>query len=176
MQAAIAAVRAAMAAKVPGIAGIHLEGPFLSKARKGAHDPALIRPMEAEDRAIVAGSGLETVVMTVAPETVSNTQIADLAAAGIIVSIGHTDTSYEAAMAAADAGARGITHLYNAMSPLAHRNPGVVGAALGHGGLWGGIIADGHHVHPAALATAIRAKRGPARLFLITDAMPTAGH
>ena len=79
-------------------------------------------------------------------------------------------------MAAADAGARGITHLFNAMSQLQHRAPGVVGAALDHGGLWCGIIADGHHVHPAALANAIRAKRMPGRLFLVTDAMPTAGH
>ena len=79
-------------------------------------------------------------------------------------------------MAAADAGARGVTHLFNAMSPLAHRSPGVVGAALNHSSLWCGVIADGHHVHPAVLASALRAKRGPARLFLVTDAMPTAGH
>lgn len=78
-------------------------------------------------------------------------------------------------MAAADAGARGVTHLFNAMSPLGHRGPGMVGASLDHGGLWCGIIADGHHVHPGALSVALRAKRGPARLFLVSDAMPTAG-
>jgi N-acetylglucosamine-6-phosphate deacetylase len=176
MRAAIAAIREAIAAKVPGIAGIHLEGPFLSKARKGAHDPNLIRAMTDADIEVILGIGLRTVLMTVAPETVSPAYIAKLVAHGIIISLGHTDASYDLGMAAANAGARGITHLYNAMSPLSHRNPGMVGAALDSGTLWGGIIADGHHAHPAALSLAIRAKRGPARLFLVTDAMPTAGH
>jgi N-acetylglucosamine-6-phosphate deacetylase len=176
MRAAIEAVREAMAKSVPGIAGIHLEGPFLAKSRKGAHDPDLIRTLTDADAATLVSSGLRTVLLTLAPETVRPALIATLAAGGVIVSLGHTDATYEVAMAAADSGARGITHLFNAMSPLSHRNPGVVGAALNHGALWCGIIADGHHVHPAALANALRAKRGPAKLFLVTDAMPTAGH
>lgn len=176
MATAIAAVRDAIAAGIPGIAGIHLEGPFLSVARKGAHDPALIRPLTDADVAAILDCGIDTVVLTVAPENATPAQIARLAAGGVIVSLGHTDAGYETAMAAADSGARGITHLFNAMSQLQHRAPGVVGAALDHGGLWCGIIADGHHVHPAALANALRAKRGPGRLFLVTDAMPTAGH
>lgn len=176
MRAAVEAVRQAIANSVPGIAGIHLEGPFLAKSRKGAHDPDLIRTLTDADADTLLSSGLRTVLLTLAPETVPPALIAKLAAGGVVVSLGHTDATYEVAMAAADAGARGITHLFNAMSPLAHRSPGVVGAALNHGALWCGIIADGYHVHPAALASALRAKRGPARLFLVTDAMPTAGH
>jgi N-acetylglucosamine-6-phosphate deacetylase len=176
MRRGIATTREAIAQGVPGIAGIHLEGPFLSKARKGAHDPNLIRAMTDADLELLLETGLRTVLMTVAPETVPPDHIAELAAHGIIVSLGHTDASYDLGMAAAAAGARGITHLYNAMSPLSHRNPGMVGAALYCGTLWCGIIADGHHVHPVALSIALRAKHGPARLFLVTDAMPTAGH
>jgi N-acetylglucosamine-6-phosphate deacetylase len=172
---AVAAVRDAIAAGRPGVLGIHLEGPHLAVARKGAHDPALIRPMSDADLDALLSTGLACVLVTVAAETVTPAQIRRLAAGGVIVSIGHSDAPYEAVMAAADAGARCVTHLFNAMSPLGHRAPGVVGAALDHGGLWGGIIADGVHVAPAALRAALRAKRGPARLVLVSDAMPPAG-
>lgn len=175
MSAAIAAARRAIAEGVPGVAGIHLEGPFLSVARKGAHDPALIRPLTDADVDLILGSGIETVLLTVAPENAPLPLIRRLADGGVIVSLGHSDTSYEAAMAAADAGATGVTHLFNAMSPLQGRQPGVTGAALDHGGLWVGLIADGLHVHPAALSLALRAKKAPGRLFLVSDAMPTAG-
>ena len=177
--AAVAAIREAVAAQAPGILGIHLEGPFLAQARKGAHDPGLIRPMtDADVDALLDtpfNNGLGIVLLTVAAENASPRQIRRLADGGVIVSIGHSDASYATAMAAADAGARGVTHLFNAMSQLGHRAPGVVGAALDHGGLWAGIIADGQHAHPAALRVALRAKQGPARLFLVTDAMPLAG-
>ena len=176
MAEAMAAINGALETGMPGVAGIHLEGPFLSIARKGAHDPSLIRSMGEADAEVVLSLMGGTTMITVAPETVPPAQIRRLAGEGVIVSLGHTTAGYDAVMAAADAGARGITHLYNAMSPLKHRDPGVVGAALDHGGLWCGLIADGHHVHPAALSVALRAKRGPARLFLVTDAMPTAGH
>ena len=172
---AVAAVREAVAAGTPGILGIHLEGPFLAPARKGAHDPGLIRPMTDADVDALLDTGLRTVLLTVAAEAVSPPQIRRLAAGGVIVSLGHSDASYEAAATAADAGARGVTHLFNAMSQLRHRAPGLVGAALDGGGLWAGLIADGHHVHPAALRIALRAKQGPARLFLVSDAMPPAG-
>ncbi|MDR3494700.1 MAG: N-acetylglucosamine-6-phosphate deacetylase [Ancalomicrobiaceae bacterium] len=175
MHAAIEAIKAAIAAGVPGIAGVHLEGPFLSVARKGAHDPALIRPMRADDIAAITGSGIATLLLTVAPETVPAATIAELAAAGVIVSIGHSDAAYELAVGAAEAGARGATHLFNAMAQLQGRKPGVVGAALDTGSLWAGIIPDGIHVHPASLRLALAAKRGPGRLFIVTDAMPTAG-
>jgi N-acetylglucosamine-6-phosphate deacetylase len=91
------------------------------------------------------------------------------------VSLGHSNATYDQILAATDAGARGITHIYNAMSPLTHRAPGVVGAALDSGALWCGLIADGHHVHPAAIGIALRAKRRPGRIFLVTDAMSTVG-
>lgn len=172
---AVVAVRDAVAAGAPGILGIHLEGPFLAPARKGAHDPGLIRPMTEADVDALLGTGLRTVLLTAAVEAVSPPQIRRLAEGGVIVSLGHSDAPYEAAAAAADAGARGVTHLFNAMSQLGHRVPGLVGAALDHGGLWAGLIADGHHVHPAALRVALRAKQGPARLFLVSDAMPPAG-
>lgn len=173
--AAVAAVRAAVAARAPGVLGLHLEGPFLAAARKGAHDPALIVPLTDADVDALLDTGLDTLLLTVAAENASPAQIRRLTDGGVIVSIGHSDASYEVARAAADAGARGVTHLFNAMSQLGHRAPGVVGAALDHGGLWCGVIADGHHVHEAVLRTALRGKQGPGRLFLVSDAMPPAG-
>ncbi len=172
---AIASVEAAKADGVPGCAGIHVEGPFLSLARKGAHDPALIRRMTADDLDRLAASTVRPLLLTVAPESVTNDQIAALVAAGIHVSLGHTDCTYETAVAAFEAGATCVTHLFNAMSQLGHRAPGLVGAALDTDGVSCGFIADGHHVHPAALRAAIRAKRGRGRMLAVTDAMPTVG-
>ena len=171
---AVAAVRDAVAAGTPGILGIHLEGPHFAPARKGAHDPGLIRPMTDADVHALLDTGLRTVLLTVAAEAVSLRQVRRLTEGGVIVSLGHSDAAYEDAVAAADAGARGVTHLFNAMSQLGHRAPGLVGAALDCGDLWAGLIADGHHVHPAALRVALRAKQGPGRLFLVSDAMPPA--
>jgi N-acetylglucosamine-6-phosphate deacetylase len=162
---------------VPGFLGLHLEGPHLSVARKGAHDPALIRPMEQADleRTIAARKGLGALLMTLAPENASDEQIAALHAAGVTVSLGHSDCGYERAESAVEAGARMMTHLFNAMSPLGNREPGMVGAALDLGPLHAGLIADGFHVHPASIRVALRAKRGPGRIFLVTDAMSTIG-
>jgi len=173
----IAAGRAAAAAHVPGFLGLHLEGPHLSLARKGAHDPALIRPMEEKDlsRLKKAVADLPVLQTTVAPETVTPQQIAALAGAGVVVSIGHSDSSFEMATAATVAGARQMTHLFNAMSQLEHRQPGMVGAALESKSLYAGLIADGIHVDRHALAIALRAKRGPGRIFLVTDAMAAIG-
>ncbi len=168
---------AARKANVPGFLGLHLEGPHLSVARKGAHDPTLIRPMEQADldRTIAARKGLEALLMTLAPENATNAQIAALAAAGVTVSLGHSDCGYKTATAAVEAGATMMTHLFNAMSPLGHREPGMVGAALDLGQLDAGLIADGFHVDPASIGVALRAKRGPGRIFLVTDAMSTIG-
>jgi len=176
-QAAIAAVEQAINERVPGIVGIHLEGPHLSVARKGAHDPALIRPMEDADLALLlsAADRLPNIMLTVAPETCSNAQIKVLSQAGITVSLGHTDASYDTCMAAFEAGARCVTHLFNAMSQLGSREPGLVGAALAHGDIYAGIIADGIHVHPAVMRAALDAKRGADKVFLVTDAMATVG-
>ena len=173
----IAAGLAAREAAVPGFLGLHLEGPHLSIARKGAHDPALIRSMDAADlaRTIAARKGLEALLMTLAPENATNEQIAALHAAGVTVSLGHSDCGYETAQSAVEAGASMMTHLFNAMSQLGNREPGMVGAALDLGHLNAGLIADGFHVHPATIRMALRAKRGPGRVFLVTDAMSTIG-
>jgi|UniRef100_Q11ED6 N-acetylglucosamine-6-phosphate deacetylase len=160
-----------------GVLGIHLEGPHLAPARRGAHLADLMRPMDDEDLDLLcrAAGAMPVLHVTLAAEQVTPWQVERLAKAGIIVSLGHTDCTSEDALRLFNAGARGITHLYNAMSALSHRAPGLVGAALDAGDVWGGIIADGHHVDPAALRLALRAKRGPAKLFHVTDAMALVG-
>jgi N-acetylglucosamine-6-phosphate deacetylase len=175
--AAVEAGRQAKADGVPGFLGLHLEGPHLSVARKGTHHPGLIRPMEPEDlKRLLALRGVFDVLMTtVAPENTSEDQVCALAAAGLIVSLGHTNTAYETAERYVAAGAKTATHLFNAMSPLENRTPGLVGAAINLGALSAGLIADGFHVHPASMAIALRAKQGPGRIFLVTDAMSTIG-
>jgi N-acetylglucosamine-6-phosphate deacetylase len=164
-------------ASVPGVLGLHLEGPHLAPARKGAHRAALMRPMTEQDadRLIAARERIGVLLVTVAVEQVAPALIRRLADAGVIVSLGHSDAGFDAARAAVDAGARGFTHLFNAMSQLGNREPGMVGAALASGGAWCGIIADGFHVHAESLRLALAAKRGPGRLFLVTDAMATVG-
>lgn len=168
---------AAHKAGVPGFLGLHFEGPHLSIARKGTHDPALIRKMEPADLDVLAAcrAQLPLVLTTIAPENVTEEQVTALQKAGVIVSLGHSDVGFAVAMAYAEAGASMVTHLFNAMSPLGHREPGVVGAALSNGRLDCGLIADGFHVDPAAIGIALRAKNGPGRIFLVTDAMSTIG-
>ncbi len=167
----------AQARKVPGFLGLHLEGPHLSHEKRGVHKPDLIRSMREADveQLLVAKARLPFLMVTVAPESVTTAQIARLAEAGIIVSIGHTNASFGQVSAAAAAGARSVTHLFNAMSPLTHREPGAVGAALHNGSLFCGMIADGIHVAPAAMDIALAAKKGPGRVFLVSDAMSTIG-
>ena len=174
---AIAAGIAAAQQEVPGFLGLHLEGPHLSVARKGAHDPALIRPMDEADLValIEARAKLPNLLTTVAAETVTPNQITRLREAGVVVSIGHSNASYATVQAAAEAGASMVTHLFNAQSQLGNRDPGVVGAALDLGSLWAGLIADGIHVDAASIGVALRAKRGPGRIFLVTDAMAPTG-
>lgn len=176
-RAVIAAGIAAAAAGVRGFLGLHLEGPHLDPRRKGAHDPALIRPMDEPDvTALCAAAGrLPALMVTLAPEAATPAQIAALAGAGVIVSLGHSDCGLAEARAAVEAGARAVTHLFNAMSPLGHREPGLVGAALDAGGVSAGLIADGVHVAAEAARVALAAKRGPGRVFLVTDAMAVAG-
>ncbi|MEV8467004.1 N-acetylglucosamine-6-phosphate deacetylase [Fluviibacterium sp. DFM31] len=176
-RAAVDAVETAIARGVPGIVGIHLEGPHLSIARKGAHDPALIRPMEEADAAFLcdAARRLPNVLVTVACENVTPDQIARLTEAGVIVSLGHTDCSRDEAEAAFAAGASCVTHLFNAMSQLGNREPGLVGATLSTPHVSAGLIADGIHVHPSSMAVALAAKQAPGNVFLVTDAMSTVG-
>ncbi|MHA1158423.1 MAG: N-acetylglucosamine-6-phosphate deacetylase [Alphaproteobacteria bacterium] len=175
--AAIDAGAEAARAEVPGFLGLHLEGPHLSVARKGAHDPSLIRAMQPADLEQLrrARQAMANLMVTVAPESVTGQQVTALAAVDIVVSLGHSDSDFASASAMAQAGARAVTHLFNAMSALTHRGPGMVGAALETGALFAGLIADGIHVHPAAITIALRAKQGPGRIFLVTDAMPTIG-
>lgn len=174
---AIAAGLAAEEARVPGFIGLHLEGPHLSLARKGTHDPALIRPIDESDLARLkrAAETLPNLICTVAAETATPQQIAVLSEAGAVVSIGHSDADYATAMAAFEAGATMSTHLFNAMSQMGNREPGVVGATLDNPKAFAGLIADGIHVHPASIGAALRAKRGPGKIFLVTDAMSQTG-
>jgi N-acetylglucosamine-6-phosphate deacetylase len=176
-RAALAAGIEAERIGVPGFAGLHVEGPHLSVARKGTHDPALIRPMTDRDLAelLDAKRQLRTLFVTVAPESVSLKQVEKLAVAGVVVSLGHTDCSFEMALTYIRAGVRSVTHLFNAMSQLGNREPGLVGAALASGQLHAGLIADGHHVHPASMKAALGAKTGPGKIHLVTDAMSTVG-
>ena len=174
---AVIAAGEAAAGVVPGFLGLHLEGPHLDPRRKGAHDPALIRPMTDADLGVLleAARRLPALVVTVAPEAATAEQIAALAAAGAVVSLGHSDCAAATAAAAFAAGARMTTHLFNAMSQLGSREPGLVGAALDAGSVQAGLIADGVHVHPASMRAAMAAKRGADGLFLVTDAMAVAG-
>jgi N-acetylglucosamine-6-phosphate deacetylase len=167
------AVTAARRENVPGILGIHIEGPFLDPRRTGAHPPQHIRTVTQEDVAWLKGLDCGIVLLTVAPSHVASETIRELAQAGIIISLGHSEAAATEVEAALAAGARGFTHLYNAMSQLQHREPGMVGTALADRDSYCGIIADGHHVHPTALKVALKAKsRG--HIFLVTDAMPPA--
>lgn len=172
LEAALAAAAEAQKS-VPGALGIHVEGPFIDVRRKGAHPVAFIRTMTSRDADQLIAAKAGVMVVTLAPASVSNELIARLAHSGIIVSIGHSDATAEEAQAAFKAGARTVTHLYNAMSQLGHRQPGLVGAALADPGMFCGFIADGHHVHEAAARAAFYAK-GPDRMALISDAMPPA--
>lgn len=179
-QTTAAAIRAAMdgvRAGVPGLAGLHLEGPHLSLARKGAHDEALIRPMQQADLTALleAARALPVLKVTIAPENVTPEQVQALSGAGVLVSLGHSDADFDTSMRYFEAGARCATHLFNAMSPLASRAPGLVGAALAQGAASCGVIADGIHVHPQSLRAAWAAKAGPGRIFMVSDAMAVAG-
>jgi len=174
MREALAATTTALKAKIPGVVGVHLEGPFLNPERRGVHDPQLMRAIDDEDIAAITGAKAGRVLMTIAPEKVSLAIVQRLAAAGIILSAGHTAGSYEAVRAARAAGLTGFTHLFNAMPPLGGRDPGPVGAALDDDEAWCGIIVDLHHVSAASLRIAIAA-RGWQRTMLVTDAMPTVG-
>ncbi len=174
MSQALAATATALAAKIPGVVGVHLEGPFLNPERKGVHDPRLMRPIDEDDIAAITRARAGRIVMTVAPEKVPSPTIARLSAAGVVLSAGHTAASYDAIRNARKAGLTGFTHLYNAMPPLAGREPGPVGAALDDDDAWCGLIVDLHHVSAASLRIAIAA-RGWQRMTLVTDAMPTVG-
>jgi N-acetylglucosamine-6-phosphate deacetylase len=171
---ALAAARAARG-RVPGALGIHVEGPFIDPKRKGVHPPEFIRPMLDKDVEALIDARAGVMVVTLAPASVPLELITRLAKAGIVVSLGHSDASAEEAQSVFEAGARAVTHLYNAMSQLSSRAPGVVGATLADPRIICGLIADGEHAHPAAYRAALAAK-GAGGVALVSDAMsPAAG-
>jgi N-acetylglucosamine-6-phosphate deacetylase len=160
----------------PRILGVHLEGPFLSPIRPGAHRPEHLRPPSVDWIAglIEEFPGVVRLV-TLAPELDGAAQVIEyLVSRGIAVAAGHTDATYAEAMAAFERGVRLATHLFNAMRPYHHREPGIVGAALGHPGVACSIIADGVHLHPAVVEHVLAVK-GPERTILVTDATSAAG-
>jgi N-acetylglucosamine-6-phosphate deacetylase len=171
---AVAAVDAAIAQGVPGVLGIHIEGPFLNVERRGIHRPDKIRPLDEEGVAALTSLKRGRTLVTLAPERTDPATIRRLTDAGVIVAAGHSNATYEQSIAAVGAGVTGITHLFNAMSPLTSRAPGLTGAALERSELICGIIVDGQHVSPTTLGIALRCKP-PEQLMLVTDAMPTVG-
>jgi len=177
VQAAITAVEQAVSEGMVGIIGLHLEGPHLSPSRKGAHDESQIRPMTTKEHQLLLEQveRLPLLMLTLSPENVSTDQLRSLADAGIILSLGHTNASSADCQVAVENGVTCVTHLFNAMTQLGNREPGVVGAALSFGELNAGLIADTYHVHPQSMGIALRAKKGPGQIYLVTDAMACAG-
>ena len=174
MEQAIAATRRAISEKVPGVLGIHLEGPYIAPARKGTHDAGKFRVPDAAEMDMATALDNGITLITLAPECVGTDVVRALVERGALLCAGHTAASYAQARAGLDAGIRGFTHLFNAMSPLTGREPGTVGAALEDRDSWCGVIVDGHHVHPASLRVVLAAKpRG--KVLLVTDAMPPVG-
>ncbi|MDP4982963.1 N-acetylglucosamine-6-phosphate deacetylase [Pseudoalteromonas tunicata] len=174
MQAAADATALALKEKVPGVLGIHFEGPHLSLPKKGTHSEQYIRPISEAEFAVYARQDLGIKMITLAPENVSVEDIKRLVGYGVKVCLGHTNADFETTQAALQAGADGFTHLFNAMSAFTSREPGVVGAALWDNNSWCGLIVDGHHVHPNAAKLAIRTK-AQGKMLLVTDAMPPVG-
>lgn len=175
VDAALAAFRDPPELRPPGAVplGLHVEGPYLSPVRRGAHPPDLLRDPDLEEiRAWVAGPGLR--MLTLAPERAGAMDaIALLAAAGTVVSVGHTDADATVTRGAIDAGARSATHLFNAMPPLGHRAPGAAGALLVDDRVTLGLILDGHHLDPAVVELVDRA--APERILLVSDAIAALG-
>ncbi|MBL8255157.1 MAG: N-acetylglucosamine-6-phosphate deacetylase [Pseudoxanthomonas mexicana] len=174
MARAVDATHAAIDAGVPGVLGIHLEGPYIAPARKGTHNAAKFRVPDNSEVTMATSLDNGVTLLTLAPEQVPTDTIRAMVERGAIVVAGHTAATYEQIREGIEAGVSGFTHLYNAMSPLQGREPGAVGAALEDDGCWCGVIVDGVHVHPASLRVALAAKpRG--KVFLVTDAMPMVG-
>lgn len=171
------AVASAIEAKAEvGLLGLHIEGPHISLARRGTHAAAYVRPLDQitinHVKRLISDD--IQVMITLAPEAVRPGQIAELVRMGAVVSIGHSDATNEQVADAMAEGAGCFTHLYNAMSPMTGRAPGVTGAAI-NSDAYCGFICDGHHVSNAMLGLAIRARPRPDRMFLVSDCMSTVG-
>ena len=174
VQAAIAAVKQAIAEKTPGVLGIHLEGPFLNPERKGVHDASKFKLIDEAAFNLLTSLDVGKTLITIAPELTTPDMIKRFVEAGVIVAAGHSAATYDQTKIALAAGLSSFTHLFNAMTPFTSREPGMVGAALENTESWCGIIADGFHVHPATLKVAHRAKATD-KTILVTDAMPSVG-
>ena len=174
---AISVIIDALYYPIKGLVGLHLEGPHLAVARKGAHEERFIRPMKELDCLELESlaNKVRNLMLTIAPEAVLPQQITRLSNAGAVISLGHTDCTFNQAADAVDAGATCATHLFNAMSPFGSREPGLVGAVLNSGKLFSGIIADGFHVNKISINLALQAKKAPGALFLVSDSMSTVG-
>ncbi|MCY7387401.1 MAG: N-acetylglucosamine-6-phosphate deacetylase [Burkholderiales bacterium] len=171
---ALAAIGQAIAEGVPGVIGGHIEGPFLNEERKGTHDADKFRVLNSDAVALLSSLKSGKTLVTLAPEMTTSALIASLASKGVVISAGHTNATFTEMQTALRHGVTGFTHLFNAMSPMTSREPGVVGAALLDPNSWCGIIVDGHHVSPAMLQIALRIKRHD-RFMLVTDAMANVG-
>src|SRR5262249_27564664 len=171
---AIEGVESALKLGVPGVLGIHIEGPFLNVERKGIHDPGKIRELDPAGIALLTSLRGGRTLVTLAPEMTTPEMIRKLVNAGVVVSAGHTNATYLQIRSALSEGLTGFTHLFNAVSQLTGREPGVVGAALDDPDSWCGIIVDGEHTDPVVLRIAMRCKRHD-RFMLVTDAMPSVG-
>jgi N-acetylglucosamine-6-phosphate deacetylase len=162
----------AVVGQYPAVLGIHLEGPYLSPEKAGVHDARYIRRPTADDTSMLTAPRNGVLLVTLAPEVVPAGFIETLVEAGVRVSLGHSMASYRQTGAAMAEGLRGFTHLFNAMRPLASREPGPIAQALESTDAWYGLIVDGVHVDPAMLRLALR---GLGRPVLVTDAMPLVG-
>ena len=174
VRAAIAAVKQAITEHVPGVLGIHLEGPFLNPERKGVHDASKFKIIDEAAFTLLTSLDVGKTLITIAPELTTPHMIMRLVKAGVVVAAGHSAANYTQTKIALDAGLSSFTHLFNAMTPLTSREPGMVGAALENKNSWCGIIADGFHVHAASLKVAHQAKVA-GKMILVTDAMPSVG-
>ena len=173
MERAVGAVREALDRAMPGVLGIHFEGPHINLARRGVHDEREIRPLAESDIELLASLGAGRTLVTLAPESVEPAHITTLAARGVIVAAGHSEANADTFDRTAPE-LTGVTHLFNAMSPLGHRELGAAGTALTQDRLACSIIADGVHVNWDVVRLAWRAKP-PGKLFLVTDAMAPVG-
>jgi N-acetylglucosamine-6-phosphate deacetylase len=171
---AIDAVQSALDGGMPGVLGIHIEGPFLNWARRGVHDSKHLRPLDTSLVSLLSRLRAGRTVLTLAPEMTTPDIIAKLVASGVLVSAGHSEASFAVTTAAIAQGLRGFTHLFNAMARIEPRDPGIAAAALYDEKTWCGIIVDGHHVDPIMLKLALRCKPHD-RFMLVTDAMPVVG-
>ena len=174
VEAAILAVKQAINEKVPGVLGIHLEGPFLNPERKGVHDASKFKIIDEAAFTLLTSLDVGKTLVTIAPELTTPEMIERFVEAGVVVAAGHSAANYAQTKVALSAGLTSFTHLFNAMTPFTSREPGMVGAALEDKNSWCGIIADGFHVHAASLKVAHRAKAN-GKMILVTDAMPSVG-